>query len=482
MSLQDGSRQSISHVGHQVVLVRPYNRTSMLIPNHGLGYLATGARRLGLSVAIEDFIRDRVELERIKAVIAPHKPLLVGIQVYTFDLPGLGAQIAAIRQAAPDAALIAGGPHPSADPQGFLEAFPHLHGAIAGEAELGFPNLAAAVVEANGWPAPDMLVRIPGLVWRSADGAIQCNPRAHVEDLDSLGLPAWDLIDPLSYPCAPQGTFLRRLPYAPIIVTRGCPHQCTFCAGHVVSGRRLRTRSIPHVIQELRMLVDTYGIREFHIQDDNFTHSREYVLGFCNALQQEQFDLTWACPNGIRLDTLDHEVLQAMERAGCYSVAVGIEAGTQRVLNLMKKRLELHEARARIALIRKTTKMRVTGFFILGYPGETLEEMKRTVKLAMRLDIDKVNFGILMPLPGTEVHDLLESRGLLAEIDLGRMSEYRSPYSPPGIDTAAFRRFFRRSFIFFYARPRIIYRFVRDIKSLDQLNVLWHRLRDVVTG
>lgn len=463
-----------------VLLVRPHNTTSMLIPNHGLGYLATALRRRNLSVAILDFIKSRTRVHAIPQLLASYSPVVIGLQVYTFDLPYLAQQLEAIRSAQPSAVIVAGGPHPSADPAGTLRQFPDIDFVLIGEAEHSFPQTVTAIKNHSKALPEELAAQIPGLAWRAEPDSIRCNRQEYILELDELGFPAWDLIDPRTYPHSPQGTFLRRIPYAPIIVTRGCPHQCTFCGGHVVNGRHLRTRSVGHVLDELELLIRDYRIREFHIQDDNFTHSRDYVLQFCQEMHQRGLDLLWSCPNGVRLDTLDREVLQAMERAGCYSIAVGIESGSQRILELMKKRLRLEEVRSQLTLIRKTTKLKVTGFFIIGYPDETLTEMKKTVRLAMELPLDKVNFGTLMPLPGTAVHTLLEDRGCLHGLDYRRMSEYRSPYTPAGLTPNQFRKFFRRAFITFYARPRIIASILGEIKSLDQVKVLLHRFADVV--
>jgi radical SAM superfamily enzyme YgiQ (UPF0313 family) len=454
----------------------------MLIPNHGLGYLATALRRAGHQVSLLDCIRDRVPHRRFAAHVGELAPDIIGFQVFTFDLNSVRQHLAALSDAGFSRPVIVGGPHPSADPEGTLAYLERVDYLCVGEADHALPRLVGRL-EDLGFPRSLSSEEAQGLgpLRVRTLPASAAGPPEYIEDLDALGLPAWDLISPLSYPYAPQGTFLRRIPFAPIIVTRGCPFRCTFCAGHVVSGRRVRTRSVEHVIDELRFLVERFGIREFHVQDDNFTFDRDYVLRFCDALRTTGLDLVWACPNGVRLDTLDEEVVRAMENAGCYSIAVGIESGTQRVLDLMRKHLQLDEVRARLALIRRTTKMRITGFFVLGHPGETLAEMQRTIRLSRTLDIDKVNYGLLMPLPGTEVAQILDSRGLLQNIEWEKMSEYNSPYTPAGLDADHYRRMFRRAFIRFYARPRIMLRLLGEIRSVDQLRVLFRRFLDVIS-
>ncbi len=448
----------------------------MLIPNHGLGYLATALKNAGHEPVIIDCIRDRKNPHDFAKYVKESGAGLVGFQIYTFDLPVLRPYINALCDL--DIPIITGGPHPSADPVDTLNRFTEIQFVFRGEAERGLLKLAD-LMDSGESLTPDLLALIPGLCYRTETGVI-CNPVIFEPDLDALGFPDWDQIGPDSYPVAPQGTFTRQLPLAPIIVTRGCPYPCTFCAGKQVSGRKIRHRSVDHVISELRYLVQRFGIREFHIQDDNFTFSKEYVTSFCQSLIDSELNLCWACPNGVRLDTLDKEMLRMMETAGCYSVAVGIEAGTQRVLDLMKKQTSLGDLIYKVNLIRSETSWFITGFFILGYPGETEEEIWQTIRLSKRLPLDKANFGILMPLPGTEAAEAARREGFNPETDLLRMSEYRSPYTPSTISQRKFRWIFRWAFIGFYARPRIIWRFVRQIQSLSQMKILVHRFLDVV--
>ena len=449
----------------------------MLIPNHGLGYLATAVRQAGHSPIIIDCIRERLQAEQFLQRVKMEKPDIVGFQVYTFDLPMLESYVNALQTE--NILMIAGGPHPTAAPSDMRRRFPGIPLFIRGEAEQSLPMLLDAIEAASGIPEARVIEQIPGCYSQQtpAPETVSCT---FMGSLDSLGFPDWDQISPLKYPVAPQGTFTRRLPVAPIIITRGCPYPCTFCAGKLISGHMIRTRSVDHVIEELTFLKNTYGIREFHIQDDNFTFYREFVLKFCQKLCESNLDLVWACPNGIRLDSLDDEVLKAMDLAGCYSVAVGIESGSQRILDLMRKQTSLNDLVLKVKQIRRTTSWQITGFFILGYPGETRQEMEATIRLSRRLPLDKANFGILMPLPGTEAEAAACAAGWHPDTDLLRMSEYRSPFTPQGMTQAEFRRLFRRAFVGFYARPGIIWRFIRQIKSWDQVRILWRRLQDVI--
>jgi len=218
---------------------------------------------------------------------------------------------------------IAGGPHISGLADHTMRIVKDLDYGFCGEAEAGIVKFCRIMAGEDG----AALSGVPGLVYRK-DGRVMINERAIVEDLDKLEFPEWDLIDPRTYPVAPQGTFTKRLPVAPILTSRGCPYECTYCGVKSNTGRKYRTRSPENVIAEIELLVSKYAVREIHIEDDNFTLDRNRVVRFCNLLIDKKIDISWACPNGVRLDTLDADILKLMERAGCYSFAIGIESGS----------------------------------------------------------------------------------------------------------------------------------------------------------
>lgn len=475
----------------KILLSRPLNETPMLIPNIGLGYLATACRNAGHEVQVLDCIKEGVDAGRFREFLLGQSFDLVGFQVYTFDVPVLQAYLASTRSARPDTLLVAGGPHPTALPEETLHLFPMLDCVFSGEAETGLPVFLDWAATIGIGPARDSLTRghdsdtelglsgIAGLVRRLGDGMIRRNPSQVVKDLDATGFPAWDLISPETYPPAPQGTFTRRLPVAPIIVTRGCPFDCTFCGGHLVAGKRLRFRSAANVVDEMEFLRDRFHIREIHIEDDNFSLHGKLVREICQEMIRRNLDLTWACPNGLRIDSLDADLIRLMDQAGCYSIALGIESGSQRILDLMKKKLDLNTVRDTIDLIRRHSGIMITGFFMLGYPGETLEEMKTTIRYSLSLDIDKVNFGAFMPLPGTESWLHLQQQGLLDGLDLSRVTEYRVAISFGAVTPRRLRFLLQWAFFRFYFRPKIAIRFVREIHSFHQVKILGKRFLEV---
>jgi radical SAM superfamily enzyme YgiQ (UPF0313 family) len=441
-----------------VLLVKPPSEFPTRIPHLGLGYLAAALRRRGHAVRLADCPRDGLDERGLLAQAAEWAPRLVGLSAFTADVPALRGLCRGLRAALPEAALVVGGPHPSCLPEHLFGYIPEIDYAFAGEAETGLALLADGLAGGGFDPAA-----VPGLAWREA-GGVRANPPHLEPDLDALGLPAWDLLRPEIPVLAPHGAFVRRLPAAPIVTSRGCPFPCTFCAARAISGRRIRQRSLASVFEEVELLTARHGVREIHIEDDNFTFRRDYVMGFCEGLLRRPRPLPWCCPNGVRLDTLDRELLHLMRRAGCYSVSLGIESGAPRVLAMIRKGLEPEAIRERVAWIREAG-IKTTGFFIIGFPTETAAEIEQTIRFARQLALDRAQFSTFLPLPGTvHFYELAAARGL----DGIPWEGFRTTEAfevPGGLPRAELVRLQRRAFLRFYARPGTLLRLAGEVRG-----------------
>lgn len=314
----------------RILLVRPVTakkKSLNVIPPIGLGYLATAAREAGFSdVLILDCVREKFNFEAFAEKIRQVSPDVIGFQVFSHDISSLQESLKIVKIIKPNVVTIAGGPHPSGLPKEILKRFFNLDFAFKGEAEIGFPLLLEKLSKNKKFvssPSSSFFKKIPGLIWRRSQTEIEVNPQIFPNNLDELGLPAWN--------------FFKNLPIAPIMATRGCPFECTYCARNTVTGRKVRKRSVDNVISEIEFLYRKYGVREIHILDDNFTINKEYTKEFCTKLLLKDFKISWCCPNGVRLDTLDLETLKLMKKSGCYYISLGIESGSDRILKLMKK-------------------------------------------------------------------------------------------------------------------------------------------------
>jgi len=443
----------------KILLVKPTRDTDGITPPLGLGYLAT-ALRPRHEVRIVDGPKERLNPGKFERILKDYRPGLVGFSVVAKDLYLAAGYLEQVRENLPEAVTVAGGAQPSSEPENtYYTCRSSIDYIFVGEAEKGLPMLADRL-EDNRRTLD--LNSIPGLFWKEGN-EFKRNPVYLEQDLDTLGFPAWDLMDPRTYPPAPHAAFARQFPVATIIASRGCPYDCEFCAAKKILGRKIRRRSVDDVVEEIALLVGDFGVREIHIIDDNFTLDRDYVLDFCEKVSRRFPKLSWACPNGVRLDTLDRELLENMARSGCYALAMGIESGNQEVLDKAGKRQSLETVREKVEMIHRAGILAI-GFFILGFPGETIEQMKETVKLSMRLPLTRAQYMFYHPIPGTDIyHRLLREHP----------ENFRSPYSSfekvayieNGIDEKYFKRIQRSAFFRFYLRPRQFVHLLRSIKS-----------------
>lgn len=458
----------------EILLATPINKTHYCVPPLGLAYLASALRRENFrSLSILDSVKESLDYDKFSLFLERNKPAILGIQCYSLDVPSVNRMLAIAKRIDPHIVTVVGGPHPTAVPEAVFSEFDNLDFAIRGEAERSMISFVRAVLARK-----KSFSDIPGVVFRN-DGKVVTNSPEFINDLDSLGMPAWDLIDPRDYPDEVQGAFYNRFPVAPLITSRGCPHECTFCANNIMLGRVVRFRDIGKVVDEMEYLTLNYNVKEFHILDDNFTINRKRVLDFCRLVRERKMKTSIAFPNGVRLDTLDEKVLSALKEAGAYSITVGIESGSQRILNHMKKRLTLNLIRERIGLIKKIG-FSINAFFIIGYPEETKEDIMDTIRFAKELPIDVAHFSSFLPLPGTAITEELLHSGRLKEINYEELFYSKTPFSPEGITKKELKTLQKKAFLSFYLRPSIIIRLVLRLKSLRHLLSIFRRTVDYV--
>ncbi len=458
----------------KVLLMKPYSESDELIPPFGLGYLATAVRK-NHDVKILDGIKEKLTLEKFENILEEENFDVIGIQIFTFQIIDTKKYINTIKKILPKAKIILGGPHPSCSPYNIFNFFTRINWAFKGEAEIGLAKLLDLIVENK--TGSEYLSEIPGLIWKK-NNQTMVNPPIFVETLDEFGMPSWDLLRPDTYPLAPHGGFFKNYPIAPIIITRGCPFSCTYCAGHLISGKKIRHRSIDKVIEEIKVLYYQYGIREIHIEDDNFTFYHDLVYEFCRKLKENHLNISWTCPNGIRLDSLTKELLMAMKGAGLYGISVGVESGSDKILKDMRKSLTKEKIREKIELI-KNCGLEISGFFIIGYPTETKGDIMETINFAKSLGLKRAGFSLFKPFPGTEVTRQLVEKGELKEMsdeDWAHFILADAVYAPSGFTKNDMRKLRRKALLHFYLRPKIFFKFLGEIKSPKHLKIVLKRI------
>lgn len=457
----------------KVLLINPLTLEDSMVnitPNLGLGYLATSLRNNGFDVEIWDGVKKNMTKQGLDDRLKKCDYDVAGFQVYTRSVREVQEGLDRVKSLNPKVITIIGGPHPSGDPGGSMN---HLKTdyAFRGEAEIGLVQLLKNL----SGQANEQFEDINNLIWKS-NGKVISNPLKPIEDLDVVGMPAWDMINPNDYPYAPIGAFSKKMTLTSISTTRGCPYHCTFCANNTIMGRKVRARSTEIVLEEMDLLYNKYGIREFQIIDDNFTSRKALTLGVCEGIIERGWDIGLSFPNGVRLSTLDKEILNLLERAGCYSLGLGIESGSPTTLKNMRKAQSVDEIKEKVHLIHRVTKIRTTGFFIIGYPTEKKEDIMQTIRLSKELPIDRAQFTICLPVPGSEMTEQMIKEGKLKDVDFSDISFQNIVHTPEDMTLKELRRYRQKAYMEFYLRFRIIFGLLSEIKSLEHLKFIFRRV------
>jgi anaerobic magnesium-protoporphyrin IX monomethyl ester cyclase len=467
----------------KVCLVRPYSDTFIVSPPFGLGYLVSAVRLAGHDAGIIDALllgcTEEDHVEKTLTAIAEHKPDIIGVQAFSCDYGLLRALVSRIRADFPKTTLIMGGPHPSGVKSVVFSQYPELDYAFAGEGEKGLPMLMDALEK--GDTNTKILLDIPGLIFPDVEGDYTSNPVAFEEDIDQWGQPAWDLMDPRIYPNAPHQGLAKGFPVAPIIATRGCPFRCTFCSVLTVTGRKPRYRKIEAVVDEIEMLVNKYGVKEIHIEDDIFTLSKRFVMNFVDEVKRRNLKFHWHCSSGVRLDSLDEELIEAMDSAGCYTYTVAIESGVDKILADMDKHLKTEKVFEQIQLLNKMGHKPV-GLFMLGYPTETWDDIMETIRFSLSLDLRRAQFAIFHPLPGSPIFEEMMANGDLDDIVWTNLKPEQVAFKHPHLSERQLLFLQKYAFLRFHLRPKIVWATLKDMRESGNAAYVIKRIFSYLTS
>ena len=254
------------------------------------------------------------------------------------------------------------------------------------------------------------LSQVPGLIYKEGQRWIKTSPRVPI-DLAHLPEPAYHYLDIGRYHYEVLGD-----KFVILEATRGCPYTCTYCS-LTMQGNRFRKKPVSQVVRDMQKAVHPLGAETAFFVDLEFTVDRKYTLELCKALQEARLPLRWSCQT--RVDTVDEEMLVHLKKAGCQLIHYGVESGSQRILDLIQKRITLDQIRRGVAMTQKAGIEQLC-FFMFGIPGETQAEMEMTLQLAKELNPTYASFHVATPYPTTRLYELESANGSLARWgDLG---------------------------------------------------------------
>ena len=304
-----------------------------------------------------------------------------------------------VRQALPKALILLGGPHVSSFGPAAL-AGTEADAAVPGEGELAL----ASIVEA--FKAGADFSGIPGIYWRDKSGTVVKNPGSTevIHDLDSLPMPAYDLIDLPKYWKRQSMSPVQRRVYASLVSSRGCPYGCTWC--HEIFGKRYRAHSAGRIIEEIDYLQKKFGVSEFEFLDDIFNLDHKRLADFCERVQRRDKKIRLTFCNGVRSDILTTGEIDALIGAGMYFCTFALETGSPRLQKMMGKNLNIDKF---LSIVEYAAGRGVftNGFVMLGFPTETREDMEMTLDIACRSKLHTASFFTVMPFPNTELYQMV---------------------------------------------------------------------------
>lgn len=401
-----------------VLLVRPPDpmQNATLLSHTkpmNLAYLASYLLQKGFNVKIVDYEIVPYSKDSFIETLRGFSPSVVGISCMTPTINN-GAQICSVaKEFDKNIKTIVGGVHASGLPERTLQEFSSFDYLVYGEGEITLSEICSSVERG------DTVESIKGIYFRKAEKIIANPPRELIEDLDSLPFPARHLIDFKQQAGHSSRGFSNKIRSAEIFTSRGCPVGCTFCAIQATFGTKVRFRKPEYIEKEIKECVEKYDVNHIVIADDTFTLKKSRALEICEILGRSKIQ-SWNCDT--RVNTVDKELLTAMKKSGCQKVAFGVESGSQRVIDLVGKKITIEQVREAVHLAKSVGIKHIEGNFIIGSdPSETLDDVMMTKKLINSLPWTFVSVTTIVPYPGTPLHDTMNKKGL---INVGKWEDY----------------------------------------------------------
>lgn len=431
----------------------------------GLGYIGAIAQQMGheakLFVPITESIREMTDS------IVAWQPDVAAMQLYTCQVPAAGLIARELKFPEcrlPETTIIIGGPHPTACPEIVKrEEIPYFpppyRYAVLGEGEATFAELLSAIDEAEDHVvSEERRLQIPGIAFRRGwdwDGwhgreMVRTKSRQRIENLDRLPFPM--RTDPRKYryqpgdPCSLYFPAPSECVWASIVTSRGCNRKCSFCSSPKMWQRTIRYRSPANVLKEIRYLQEQYGVNSLFFEDLTFSHNPRKVAELCEYFINNKLDISWWCQTTV--DSADPGLFALIRKAGCRTVAFGIESFDNEGLRRMGKRGQTKTSIKHALEMAVEAGLMTWGYYIIGFPWETEESILRDAERMIELPIHRLRLSIATPLPGSEWFDKMkfEKSSDWSEYDTNHLV-YDHPTLKPervkDLQREIFQRFYR---------------------------------------
>lgn len=417
------------------------------LPPTDLMYLASIAESCGFEAIIRDYSQGG-NFEADLKEIQPNY-LVANIATPTFQSDMMAVKLA--KEIIPSiCTIVKGAPFLTYNTNTIYEN-PFIDYVIIGEAELTLKDIL------DGVPDNEIL----GICYRENFQPVKNDKRPFIDNLDALPFPARHLVDNSIYKRPDNGKV-----QAVVKVARGCPFHCFFCLATPVSGAKVRTRSPENIVAELKECVEKYNIKNFLFWSDIFNFNREWTLELCQKIIKSGLKITWS--SNTRADTMDEEMARMMYKSGCRLVSIGVESGSQKMLDNIGKKITLDDIRNTVKILKKN-KIKIYNYFVIGLPWETEETVEETIKFAIELDSNFISFYTATPLPGTKYF----AYAMMNKLVEGNL-DFRSAYYEPIVrsEHLSKERIFelhKQAVKRFYLRPKFILKTLLSLRSFAEV-------------
>jgi len=434
-----------------VMLINPYdenavkNALGIVTPPLNLMYLASSLEKDSFNVKIFDDDLLQRGYENVSNLAEKINPKLIGVTANTSTIKSAMRYVDLIKKLLPDSLTVIGGPHPTFMPKETLKNSENLDVVVMGEGE-------ETIVDLANQSNKDIknLDKVKGIVYRDLNnGNLKITQtRPLIKDLDSLPFPARHLVPFESYGASQDQT-------GGIITSRGCVYSCNYCSSSLIMGKKFRSRSPDNILEEIEGLVDKYHINDIGFMDDTFMLNKRRANDIANEIKAKDVDISFVASS--RVDRVDSSILQNLKSAGLKTIYYGVESGSQRILDLMKKGITIKQAETAVKMA-KDAGLEVLTSFILGYPGETEDDINKTINFSTKLNSDYCQYSILTPFPGTPIYNELMEKNLIDNEDWHNFTVLKPiiKYEEMGLSKKMVERKLATAYLKFYTRPKYL--------------------------
>ena len=424
----------------KVLLVNPphiiskYKFIGLVAPPLGISYIAAVLEKNSVDVSIIDASAMEMDWYELGKEIEKISPDVVAITALTPTIEQALETAKIAKSILPESTIILGGYHPTFTFKKLLEN-EFLDIIIIGEGEYTMLEVVQSLLNGSD------LRRVKGIATQD----FVTPPREIIEDLDTLPFPARHLL-----PMDKYKILNIKLPTGTLVSGRGCPYQCSFCSSAAMHGKKLRLRSAQNVVDEMKHLINDHHAETIAFMDDTFTINKKRVEEICDELKKRDLDVYWGCTT--RVDTLSLDLLKKMKDSGCITLFMGVESADQLILNNINKQTTINKVKKAFELARNYD-MRTIASVVLGMPGDSRENILKTIKFVKNLNPSYAVFSLATPYPGTPFYKQAVSENLIKVNDWSKYTLLNPVLNTMDCSLDELKKLQRRAFRSFYLRP-----------------------------